>query len=126
MSTARAVYRTVGFGEIESAYESYKSELSGLSGQINIIGTTSYTSQEPWIFSGTFLDNILLGRPLDHRRLQEVISVCCLVDDIAAFADGENTLIGERGVTLSGGQKTRVALARAVYQKLTYICWTIL
>ena len=39
------------------------------------------------------------------------------MDDIAAFADGENTLIGERGVTLSGGQKTRVALARAVYQE---------
>ena len=75
---------------------SLTNELPGLSGQINLRGVISYTEQQPWIFSGTFRDNILLGRTLNRERLQQVISVCSLKDDIASFADGDMTLIGER------------------------------
>lgn len=92
-------------------------ELPGLSGEVSINGIVSYTSQQPWIFSGTLQENILFGRPANQQRLQQVITACGLTDDISWFVDGDMTLIGERGVTLSGGQKSRVALARAVYQE---------
>ena len=91
-------------------------ELPAISGEIIISGIVSYTSQQSWIFSGTLRENILFGRQANQQRLQEVIAVCGLTDDIAGFVDGDTTLVGERGVTLSGGQKARVALARAVYQ----------
>ena len=92
-------------------------ELPGISGQINMNGISSYAAQQPWIFSGTFRDNILFGSRLHSQRYQQVIAACSLTEDIVAFKDGDLTLIGERGVTLSGGQKARVSLARAVYQK---------
>ena len=92
-------------------------ELPGVSGQVLLNGISSYVAQQPWIFSGTFRDNILLGNALHSRRYQQVIAACCLTEDIAAFREGEMTLIGDRGVTLSGGQMARVSLARAIYQE---------
>ena len=117
VNTAQLVVITghLGCGK-SSLLMSLINELPGLSGKINLRGVISYTEQQPWIFSGTFRDNILFGRTVNPQRLQEVISSCSLTDDIACFADGDMTVIGERGVTLSGGQKARVALARAVYQ----------
>ncbi|CAG0891058.1 unnamed protein product [Cyprideis torosa] len=75
-----------------------------------------YVSQEPWIFSGTIEENILLGQPMDEQRFQEVISCCALETDLSTFPAGRKTFIGDRGITLSGGQKARVSLARAIYQ----------
>ena len=111
-----AIAGPLGSGK-SSLLLSLMNELSGMSGKINIIGTTSYAAQEPWIFSGTFRDNILFGRALHSHRYQQVMSACSLEEDIDSFAEGDLTLIGERGVTLSGGQKAKVSLARAVYQE---------
>lgn len=91
-------------------------ELPGVSGQLTTASNPSYASQEPWIFSGTLRENILFGTPLNTTRYWDVINVCCLREDIEMFVEGDLTLIGERGVTLSGGQKTRVSLARSVYK----------
>ena len=90
-------------------------ELPGLSGQLIVTGNLSYASQAPWIFSGTIRDNILFSNPLDPERYWNVIAACCLREDIDSYPDRDMTLIGERGVTLSGGQKVRVSLARSVY-----------
>ncbi|KAJ3276362.1 Multidrug resistance-associated protein 4 [Terramyces sp. JEL0728] len=81
----------------------------------NDIKRIAYVSQTPWILSGTIRDNILFGQPYDEKRFHNVIKVCSLERDFTLFEDGADTIIGERGVTLSGGQKARVALARAVY-----------
>jgi ABC-type multidrug transport system fused ATPase/permease subunit len=62
-------------------------------------------------------ENILLGTPLDERYYQEVLSACCLLPDLEMLPGGDMTQIGEKGVNLSGGQKARVALARAVYSR---------
>jgi ATP-binding cassette subfamily C (CFTR/MRP) protein 4 len=91
-------------------------EVSNLSGKVNIRGSLSYAPQEPWIFSGTLRENILFGEEMDERKYQEVIRVCCLEQDISRFSFGDNTLVGEKGVMLSGGQKARVSLARAIYR----------
>ena len=111
-----AIAGPVGAGK-SSLLLSLINELPGLCGQLTISGVSSYTAQEPWIFSGTIRDNILFSAPLDPLRYQDAVSGCGLVEDIASFESADMTLIGERGVTLSGGQKARVALARAVYQQ---------
>ncbi|OMJ25816.1 Multidrug resistance-associated protein 4 [Smittium culicis] len=75
----------------------------------------AYASQSPWIFSGSIKDNILFGLSYNKDWFDKVVSACSLDRDFQLFDDRENTLIGERGATLSGGQRARVALARAVY-----------
>lgn len=61
--------------------------------------------------------NILFGQPFDQKRYEEVVEVCALKRDFALFPFGDETLVGDRGVTLSGGQKARINLARAVYRQ---------
>merc|ERR1711990_1395412 len=72
-------------------------------------------AQESWIISGTIRDNILLGRDLDEEKYKNIIQAACLKPDLDLLEFGDQTLIGDRGVTLSGGQKARVGLARAIY-----------
>ena len=80
-------------------------------------GGVSYAAQESWCLSETIKTNILFGEAYDHERYQQVIKDCGLETDLKLFDDGDQTEIGEKGVTLSGGQKARVTLARAVYVK---------
>ncbi|GFG31607.1 hypothetical protein Cfor_03186 [Coptotermes formosanus] len=75
-----------------------------------------FVAQQPWLQRGTVRENILFGKSFEHNRYKAVIEACCLVDDFSTLPDGDLTGIGEGGVTLSGGQKARVSLARAVYQ----------
>ncbi|KAJ3122663.1 Multidrug resistance-associated protein 4 [Physocladia obscura] len=75
----------------------------------------AYCTQTPYILSGTVRDNVTFGLAYDSARFVEVIKVCAMDRDLEMFSNGELTVIGERGVTLSGGQRARLALARAVY-----------
>ncbi|XP_029676365.1 multidrug resistance-associated protein 4-like [Formica exsecta] len=77
----------------------------------------SYASQEPWLFGGTVKDNILFGQPFDRVRYNEVTNVCALRKDFQQLPQGDMTIVGERGVSLSGGQRARINLARAVYRQ---------
>uniref|UniRef100_A0A7N8XI22 ATP-binding cassette, sub-family C (CFTR/MRP), member 10 n=1 Tax=Mastacembelus armatus TaxID=205130 RepID=A0A7N8XI22_9TELE len=72
-------------------------------------------SQEPWIQHASVRDNILFGKDYDFDFYQAVIEACALSDDLSVLPNGDKTEVGENGVTLSGGQKARLALARAVY-----------
>jgi len=76
----------------------------------------AFMPQEPFLFSTTLRDNILMGRQMDENDLKQVIRICDLSDTIDAMPQGLETLVGERGVTLSGGQKQRLALARALVE----------
>jgi len=70
-----------------------------------LTGTTSYAGQEPWIFPGNIRQNILFAREYNESLYQEVIGVCALEEDLRQLPYGDMTLVGERGVSLSGGQK---------------------
>jgi ABC-type multidrug transport system fused ATPase/permease subunit len=86
--------------------------------QGRITGSTSdiaYCSQEPWILNSTIRDNIIFGSAFNAVRYQEVLTSCALQQDLAALEAGDDTLVREKGAALSGGQKHRVALARAIY-----------
>ncbi|KAG9009269.1 hypothetical protein FRB94_012338 [Tulasnella sp. JGI-2019a] len=81
----------------------------------------SYCAQSPWLEHATIKDNILFGSPYEEQRYQDVVSACALEPDLKVLDDGDETEIGSRGVSLSGGQKARVALARAVYARTKHV-----
>ena len=91
-------------------------------GRISLAGKLSYSPQESWVFGGSVRQNILFGKPFCQERYSSVISACALEHDLTQWEHGDLTLVGERGVSLSGGQKARVNLARAVYREAdTYL-----
>ncbi|KAG2227320.1 hypothetical protein INT45_004275 [Circinella minor] len=77
----------------------------------------AYVSQTAWLQNASIRDNILFGLPYIKKRYKETLRSCALDKDLAILEDGDMTEIGEKGITLSGGQKARVALARAVYSR---------
>ncbi|CAE6340042.1 unnamed protein product [Rhizoctonia solani] len=81
----------------------------------------SYCAQQPWLEHKSIKDNILFGSPLDEERYKATLDACALKPDLALFEDRDETEIGEKGVSLSGGQKARVALARAVYARTQFV-----
>ncbi|CAF1343330.1 unnamed protein product [Adineta steineri] len=98
--------------------------LAAILGEINLVSgksqvnatSISYAPQSAWIFADTVRANILLGKPLDEERYNNVIKACCLDIDLQNFGEtGDLLMIGDKGVNLSGGQKARISLARALY-----------
>ncbi|KAJ3774339.1 hypothetical protein FB446DRAFT_729352 [Lentinula raphanica] len=81
----------------------------------------AYAAQESWVENATIRDNIIFGAEFDEERYKKVIYQCCLERDLALFETGDRTEVGEKGLTLSGGQKARVTLARAVYSRAEII-----
>jgi ABC-type multidrug transport system fused ATPase/permease subunit len=77
----------------------------------------AYVSQSAWLQNASIRDNILFGLPYVESRYRETLSACALDKDLEILEDGDMTEIGEKGITLSGGQKARVSLARAVYSR---------
>lgn len=85
-------------------------------GMMDVRGSISYVSEDPWLFPGTVKDNILFGLEYDSTRYLKVLKVCALNKEINSMPNGDVTLIGDDGINLSNGQKTRIALARACYR----------
>lgn len=77
--------------------------------------SVAYAQQDPFLFQGTIKENILVGHPLDRDLYERVIYACGLNTDFTQLRHGENTVVGDRGSQLSGGQRARVSLARALY-----------
>ncbi|CAG9833832.1 unnamed protein product [Diabrotica balteata] len=106
----------VGSGK-SSLLQTLLGELDITQGDMRVQGQISYASQEPWVFAATVRQNILFGEEYDKKRYQEVIQACSLEKDFEQFPNGDLTLVGDRGSSLSGGQKARINLARAVYRE---------
>lgn len=106
----------VGAGK-SSLLQAILKELPLESGSINLNGKVSYACQEPWVFAGSARQNILFGEDMIRNRYEQVIKDCALVKDFQQLPQGDSSIIGERGTSLSGGQRARISLARAVYRK---------
>jgi len=108
-------------GEVGSGKSSLLAALLGemvqVAGDVRVLGEIAYTSQDSWIQNVTLRDNILMGRPYDELYYNLTLEACALKSDLHQLAAGDQTEIGEKGINLSGGQRARVALARAVYAR---------
>lgn len=99
--------------------------LSAITGDMNCVGgsislqdvTTGfgYVSQSAWLQRGTIRNNIVWGQIFDGDRYNAVVHACGLLHDLEQLG-GDDTYVGDKGLTLSGGQRMRVSLARSIYQ----------
>ncbi|TKA46270.1 hypothetical protein B0A54_03077 [Friedmanniomyces endolithicus] len=83
--------------------------------ETSLTESVAYCAQQAWLLNGTIKDNIVFASRWDAKRYKEVIVACSLQRDLEILDQGDQTLVGEKGVTLSGGQKQRISLARALY-----------
>ncbi|WVQ75171.1 hypothetical protein IAR50_004781 [Cryptococcus sp. DSM 104548] len=77
--------------------------------------TIAYCAQTPWLMATSIRDNIVFGAKWNASRYRAVVDACALRRDFDMFEQGDDTEVGEKGTTCSGGQKARIALARAIY-----------
>lgn len=108
-------------GKIGSGKTSFMKALLGElfchEGSTTVFGKVAYVSQDMWLLNGTLRENILFGHRYNEDFYNLTVEACALTLDIKQLPDGDQTEIGEMGITLSGGQKARVSLARAVYAR---------
>ncbi|PHH87438.1 hypothetical protein CDD83_8869 [Cordyceps sp. RAO-2017] len=86
-------------------------------GTVTVPADVAFASQSAWLQNETIRDNILFGSPMEQVRYHRVLAACCLPEDLREMPRRDLTVVGENGTSLSGGQKARVALARALYSK---------
>ncbi|KAI8377534.1 multi drug resistance-associated protein MRP [Radiomyces spectabilis] len=112
---------TAVVGRVGSGKSTLMSALLGdtvkLEGQVILRGSVAYAPQQPWVMNASLRDNIIFGHRWDPDFYDKVLEACSLKSDIQILAAGDQTEIGERGINLSGGQKARVSLARAIYAR---------
>ncbi|GAA5991157.1 hypothetical protein JCM10908_006564 [Rhodotorula pacifica] len=96
-------------------------ELEVIRGTVELPASVSYAAQHPWLESLSVKDNITFGYDFDQKRYDQVLEACALERDLELLPDGEATFVGERGISLSGGQKARLALARAIYAPTSFV-----
>lgn len=126
-----AITGDVGSGK-SSLLSAILGEMRALPGTVvRVQGSTAYAAQEPWLMPGTIRDNILIGGEVrggrsgtprsapsvDPERYYQVLRACALIEDLRRMPGGDGTWVGDAGSTLSGGQRARVALARALYRR---------
>jgi ABC-type multidrug transport system fused ATPase/permease subunit len=83
--------------------------------ETGLVDSIAYCAQEAWLVNDTVKENIVFASPYDERRYRAVLKACALERDLAILDAGDQTLVGEKGISLSGGQKQRISLARAIY-----------
>jgi ATP-binding cassette subfamily C (CFTR/MRP) protein 1 len=92
-------------------------DLYKLSGEVTVRGRIAFVAQNAWIMNASVRENILFGNRFNPQLYEKTIKACALSEDLSILPDGDLTEVGEKGISLSGGQKARVQLARAVYSQ---------
>ncbi|KAJ2683530.1 hypothetical protein IWW39_005444 [Coemansia spiralis] len=111
-----AIVGRVGSGK-SSLLSALLGDMRKEAGEIVVHGQVAYVPQQPWIMNATLRSNILFGLKYDEAFYNRVVDACALRPDLEMLTAGDMTEIGEKGINLSGGQKARVSLARAVYSR---------
>jgi ATP-binding cassette, subfamily C (CFTR/MRP), member 1 len=106
----------VGAGK-SSFLQSILGDLWKVSGEVVVRGRVAYVAQQPWVMNASVKENIVFGHRWDPQFYNQAVEACALRDDFSTLPDGDSTEVGERGISLSGGQKARLTLARAVYAR---------
>lgn len=106
----------VGAGK-SSLLQALLGELWKNRGEVVVRGRVAYVAQAPWVMNASVRENIVFGHRWDPAFYELTVEACALIDDFKIMPDGDQTEVGERGISLSGGQKARLTLARAVYAR---------
>lgn len=106
----------VGSGKT-SFLEAMLGNLWKINGEATVCGAVAYVPQQAWVMNATVKENIVFGHRWDPAFYDRTIHACALLEDLKQLPDGDETEVGERGISLSGGQKTRLTIARAVYAR---------
>lgn len=106
----------VGAGK-SSLLQSALGDIWKVNGEVIFRGAAAYVAQSPWVMNASVKDNIVFGHRWDKDFYDKTIAACALLEDFASLPDRDETEVGERGISLSGGQKARLTLARAVYAR---------
>ncbi|KAJ5576016.1 hypothetical protein N7535_002942 [Penicillium sp. DV-2018c] len=106
----------VGAGK-SSLLQSILGDLYKTQGEVIVRGRIAYVAQAPWVMNASVRENIVFGHRWDPAFYELAVEACALLDDFKNLPDGDQTEVGERGISLSGGQKARLSLARAVYAR---------
>ena len=114
--TLSCIVGRVGAGK-SSLLQAMLGDLFKLNGEVVAHGSVAYVAQQPWVMNTTIRENIVFGHRWDPAFYDSTVNACALAEDFPTLPDGDQTEVGERGISLSGGQKARVALARAVYAR---------
>jgi ATP-binding cassette subfamily C (CFTR/MRP) protein 1 len=119
-----AVVGPVGSGK-SSFCNAILGELTQTKGSVQVNGSIAYVAQTPWILHASVRDNILFGEDFDDARYRRVVEVCQLTHDLDLLEAGDMTMIGERGINLSGGVSVVCAIKFRIWWVLyiyIYIC----
>ncbi|KAL1650643.1 ATP-binding cassette glutathione S-conjugate transporter ycf1 [Didymella pomorum] len=106
----------VGSGK-SSLLQAVLGDLWKINGEVVLHGKSAYVPQQAWVMNASVRENIVFGHRWDPQFYEKTVNACALRDDFAQLPDGDQTEVGERGISLSGGQKARLTLARAVYAR---------
>ena len=111
-----AIVGSVGSGK-STLVNGLLGECRALAGQVSVKGKVAYVAQKPFIMNDTLRNNVTFSNCFEEGRYQRAIEACALASDLRVLPGGDLCGIGEKGINLSGGQKARVSLARALYDK---------
>ncbi|KAI0255781.1 P-loop containing nucleoside triphosphate hydrolase protein [Lactifluus subvellereus] len=92
-------------------------DMRRVEGKVSLHGSVAYAPQNPWLMGASIRDNILFSHEYDEAFYNLVLDACALRPDLELLPNADMTEVGEKGITLSGGQRARVSLARAVYAR---------
>ncbi|KAL8764209.1 MAG: hypothetical protein Q9184_000178 [Pyrenodesmia sp. 2 TL-2023] len=106
----------VGSGK-SSLLQAVLGDVWKIHGEVMVHGKIAYVAQQPWVMNASVRENIVFGHRWDPQFYERTVNACALADDFKTLPDGDQTEVGERGISLSGGQKARLTLARAVYAR---------
>ncbi|KAL9596111.1 MAG: hypothetical protein Q9219_006010 [cf. Caloplaca sp. 3 TL-2023] len=106
----------VGCGK-SSLLQAILGDIWKIRGEVVVHGRIAYVAQQSWVMNASVRDNIVFGHRWDPQFYDRTVKACALAEDFKTLPDGDRTEVGERGISLSGGQKARLTLARAVYAR---------